>query len=113
MDGIHIFNQTQIFALPSWYFIAVFGLGLMFAIIGGTMQDRCKRKLDKVIGLIIFTISMVAMYIFGLGHEMFRLPTGKYEYTVSIDDNKVKVFEFNEKYEIVSQEGELWIIKDR
>jgi hypothetical protein len=113
MNGLHIYNQTEMFALPSWYFIAVFGLGLLFAIIGGTMQDKCERKLHRGVGFVIFLISMIAMYVFGLGWQMFQLPTGKYEYTVSIDDSKVKMFEFNDKYEIVRQEGELWVIRDK
>jgi hypothetical protein len=57
-----------------------------------------------IIGGIAITLSLVL-----LPHPK---PTGKYEYTVTIG-KEVNLLEFNKKYEIVKQDGELWIIKDK
>ena len=110
---MHIFNQVQIYALPSWYCWVLFGIGSPVFIIGAMLMDKCKRPLIKFIGGTVFVITFASMMIFGAGWQMFEQPTGRYEYTVSIEDPKVNVLEFNSKYEIVRQEGELWIIRDK
>ena len=113
MEGIHVFNKVEILALPSWYFWVVLGLGILFMIIGSIMEDKGKHVVFRLIGGIIFLISFTAMMTFGCGWQYFQQPTGKYEYTVLIDDSKTNVLDFTNKYEIVRQEGELWIIKDK
>jgi hypothetical protein len=113
IEGIHVFNQIEILALPSWYFWVVFGVGAPIFTIGLTVFDKSKHNLLKVIGFIVGILAGTSIYVFGSGWQMFKQPTGKYEYTVSIDDTKIHMLEFNEKYEIVNKNGELWIIKDK
>lgn len=113
MEGLHIFNQTEIIALPSWYMGTVIGLGILFGFTSGMILEHCKQKIIKRLAGIVFAITMLCLCIFGIGWSAFQQPTGKYEYTVSIDDSKIKMLEFNKKYEIVRQDGELWIIKDK
>jgi hypothetical protein len=44
--------------------------------------------------------------------EPIRFNTGKYEYKVTIS-NEVSLIEFNEKYEILVKDGDLYTIKDK
>lgn len=113
IEGMHIFNQVEVLSLPWWYFWVVFGVGSPIAIIGGTLMDKCKHTLFKFIGGAIFVIAGTSIMVFGSAWQAFQQPTGRYEYTVSIEDPNVNVLEFNSKYEIVRQEGELWIIRDK
>jgi hypothetical protein len=113
MEGLHIFSQTEIYAVPYWYIGLFVGLGLIFGIPSGIILEKCKRKVLRFIAGTIFTIDMICITIFGIGYSYFEQPTGKYKYTVSIDDQKVKLIEFYNKYDIVSQDGELWTIKDK
>lgn len=99
--------------MPSWYFWVVFGVGVPIFAIGLTAMDKCKHNLLKAISFIIGILAGTSMYIFGAGWQMFEQPTGKYEYTVSIDDTKIHMLEFNDKYEIVNKNGELWVIRDK
>jgi hypothetical protein len=91
----------------------VIGLGMLLGFPSGLIFENCKQTIIKVISGIVCLVTIVCLCIFGLGWVAFQQPTSKYEYTVSIDESKVKLLDFNEKYEIVRQEGELWIIRDK
>lgn len=108
-----MFNKIEILALPWWYFWVVFVAGTPIALTGGMLVEKGKCKLFKFIGWFIFIITLTSMMILGTAWPAFKQPTGRYEYTVSIEDPNVNVLDFNSKYEIVRQEGELWIIRDK
>jgi hypothetical protein len=113
MEGIHIFNQVDITELQwSWY-LPMLLVELFIFIFALSILDKCERFLIKAVCFIICIISGTAFMISGCAHQVFEQPTGKHEYTVTLDDDKIKLLEFNEKYEIVRQEGDLWIIRDK
>lgn len=113
IEGMHVFNQVEILSLPWWYFWVVLGIGFPVMGIALTAMDKCKNSSVKLICGAIGIFIGVLVTIFGVGWQMFEQPTGRYEYTVSIQDPNVNVLDFNSKYEIVRKEGELWIIRDK
>jgi hypothetical protein len=113
VEGLHIFSQTEIVSLPSWYFWVVFGVGILFMVIGGLMADKSRNNIVIWIGIIMLSLAQTGILFFGAGWQLWQQPTGKYTYTVSIDNTKVNLLEFNSKYEILKQDGELWTIKDK
>jgi hypothetical protein len=113
VEGLHIFSQAEIYALPTGYIGAVIGIGILLGLPSSILAENCKNNLVRIVSMIILALTMTGVMIFGCGWQMFQQPTGKYEYTASIDENKVKLIEFNKKYEIERQEGSLWIIKDK
>lgn len=113
MEGLYIFNQTEILSLPIWYLPTLVIGGLIVGIISSLLIEKSRRLLFRTIGWVMFVVDLFCLSIFGLGWYGYQHPTGKYEYTVSIDDDAIRLLEFNEKYEIVRQHGELWIIRDK
>lgn len=65
-------------------------------------------KTFAVIGMIILILSVILM----VGCVTIENPTGEYTYQVTFDDN-VSINEIYEKYEIISQEGKIWEIKEK
>lgn len=67
------------------------------------------------------TISVICMAVFGIAmitcviiDESLskQVPTGKYEYQVTISDD-VSMTEFNERYEVIKVEGKIWTIVEK
>lgn len=62
-----------------------------------------KYKLAEIIGI----LTIVFEIIFGF---FVLVPTGEYKYTVKVG-KEVSAIEMQEKYDIVSQDGDVWVIK--
>lgn len=108
MEGIHVFNQVEIteprVALP----LMLVAVGTVILIVGLVLFIEFKKDLIGILLVCVGTITILsALPVKELGRH-----TGEYEYTVTID-NGVNLLEFNEKYEILRQEGELYIIKEK
>lgn len=129
MEGITIINQTEIMSAPEWMGkTAVYSLSFTFiiTIIGSVFAGLYKfYYYSKVIkNLSIFTntlaivgavLSIIFAILFIL-KPMQTVPTGKYKYEVTVDDNitykNYKVF--RDKYEIIEEKdnGNL-IVKEK
>lgn len=115
MDGIEILNQTEILARPN-YFGALMLIILIVMIAGliclYKITPKIKNNILQCIAIIIFiTITVASVVGVGIVSDL-KTPTGEYEYQVTIDDS-VSFTEFNEKYEIISQEGKIFTVKER
>lgn len=95
------------------------------------MADKVTLVVIIVVFIIFFIISLILILYSGIDLEflaplisllitalilkpysdMTTYETGRYEYKVTIDDS-VSMVEFLEKYEIVSQEGKIYTIRD-
>ena len=62
------------------------------------------------IGLLFIAIAIMAIPIVRYFAE--RIPTGKYEYKVLINED-YSFFDFYEKYEVVGRDGKIWILHDK
>lgn len=62
------------------------------------------------IGLLFIAIAIIAIPIIGYFAE--KIPTGKYEYKVLINEDYLFV-DFYDKYEVVGRDGKIWILHDK
>ena len=105
LQGVEILSQEVVNTVRCNYSILIIGiivsmsLGVFFSCLAKSYCGQAILFLGIFISL-IFTLT-------------FFIPTGEYtQYKVTISD-KVNFVEFNEKYEIISQDGEIYTIKER
>ena len=120
MTGVEILAAEEIAITFStcwpafWIVFVITGLiftGIAFA---GFMKGYCNEGLSVIItASIVFGLFSGGMFGVLIGRVIFAQPTG-YEthYKVTIDDS-VSMNEFNEKYEIIDQEGKIYTVKER
>lgn len=108
MTGVEILSQTPIMAdkvtliVILVVFIIFYIISLILILYSGATD---LTFLAPLISLLI-TALILKPY-----SDMTTYETGRYEYKVTIDDS-VSMVEFLEKYEIVSQEGKIYTIRD-
>lgn len=115
MDGIEILNQTEIMkSVWSWdvfwtTFFLFLGLSLIISFIIGL--DRFEVLNSLIMGAIIGIISGGVM---GgtFASIIYQVPSGTYEYQVTISED-VNFVEFNEKYEIIKQDGKIYTVVEK
>lgn len=111
MEGVTILNQLEIMKEPGWWLWAVLGCGIALVIGMFTLLTNDYRS--DIVGLLASVAAILGLFgmlvlIWGDWTE----PTGKYEYEAIIDDTVVFT-ELYEKYEVVEQRGEIWVLKDK
>lgn len=106
MEGITILNQTDVVDLESWYF------GLMLLVIGVFFISSVKvLAFMSRRSLIICIISFIIIIILAKISPRFeKCDYTKYEVTI---DKNVSMIEFYNKYEVLEQHGEIWVIKEK
>ena len=116
MTGVEILNVEEVaVAWAGWNwnaFLLVVGLAffisIVFGVIGGVTEDW---HIGIIVFLLIFLIGG------GLFGTIIGVSTGeptKYEtqYKVIIDDT-VSLVDFTDKYEILDQEGKIFVVKEK
>ena len=113
MPGVEILNTTIHYkeVLPTWVLIVIIAIIVIPAVASliGEIQDKA---LLSTIGRISLILGFVLALIIG---STIRQTTNEIEYIeheVLVDDS-VSLTEFNEKYEIVSQKGKIYIIREK
>ena len=122
MTGIEILAAEEVacaFVFNWPIFWIVFGITV---IIGGIvmfvslMKDFCgsRGELIGIIAVTMFLSIIPGVLMGGLFADGILPKATEYEtqYKVTIDDS-VSVNEFNEKYEIIDQEGKIYIVRER
>ena len=93
-------------------------LGLKICLIGGIISLIIGVLLEifyfqDCTGIGLFLIGAVlCLFVGAFIDANYEIPTGKYEYKVIIDDN-VSMAEFYEHYEVVDQEGKIFIVREK
>lgn len=113
MPGVEILNTTIHYkeVLPTWVIIviiAIIVIPAMAMLIGSSVHS----DLLFTIGGISFILGFVLALIIG---STIRRTTNEIEYIeheVLVDDS-VSFTEFNEKYEIVSQKGKIYVVREK
>lgn len=127
MEGITIMNQTEIMTVPEWiYSVGLLSMGfaaiaLMIGLIFSSIYAVTKKSIMNIlaiIALILTVICMITSIVFvGLyiSKSMKTIPTGKYKYEVTVDDNITykNYKEFCEKYEIIEEKEDSLIVKEK
>lgn len=110
IEGITILNQVEIMKSPWWCIpaglSAFFVIGLGLATLLGFLTDWSDASF--YIGAVVGVICMIVI----LAKTGETIPTGRYEYHVTIDDT-VDFKELYGRYDIVDQQGEIYIIEDK
>ena len=112
LEGINVLNKVDILTDPSWLVPTMIGLvvvGIIIGIILGIV-GKCS-PLEYLMASLLF--AMFAMFI-GLILAVvvavdFQVPTGRYTYQVTIEDS-VNFKEFNDTYNVLKHEGEIYTI---
>lgn len=109
MNGVEILSKTQIleYQYPvsnALIFTLVF-LGFCFICIGFSIVIEGKHSYT---GMATFFFGLFLFSFMVSGKEK---PTGEYEYKVTISDD-VNFNDFYDKYEIVSQDGKIYVVKE-
>ena len=116
MSGVEILATEEVaIAWASWNwkgFLLTVGLCFLVAIVAGVLAGVSD---DWELGVIIFLVVFIASgALFG---TLVGFTTGepigyKTQYKVVIDDS-VSMNEFTEKYEIIDQDGKIYIIQEK
>lgn len=111
MDGITVLSQNEIMITPTWtWAITMIGF-IIFAISLIIALNVNQKIIETIFG--ISSICCFILFIVGICCMCFvETKTGEYTYKVIISD-EVNFVEFNNKYEIIDQDGLIYTIKKR
>ena len=104
IEGITILNQTEIVDMPTPVFI----IGLIMIVISIAViliGILFENGICAAIGIIAIMAS-IAIPLF------IQQPTGRYEYECIIDES-VDFVDIYEKYKVIEQRGDIWVLKDK
>lgn len=111
MDGITVLSQSEIMNIPTWILVVII-IGITICVISLMVFISFTQEIIQIIfeissicGIILCTFGLLSMFFIESG-------TGKYTYKVTISD-EVNFVEFNNKYEIIDQDGLIYIIKEK
>ena len=117
MSGVEILATEEIAAAWGSFnwnnFWMVFAVGICLALFCGVMFGLNENNF--VVACIMFTvIAIIVCGVFGpiIGKATAEPTEYKTQYKVTIDET-VSLIEFNEKYEIIDQDGKIYIVEER
>lgn len=115
MDGVTILATNSVYMEPSFW--ARFGLviGTAGTIVFAVTAFRDRSWFDTVEVIVYSGLAIVSLLLgvfCGRAIEKQTSVFSHYEYKVLIDDS-VSLNEFNEKYEILDQEGQIYTVIER
>lgn len=105
MTGVNIHAITEV-PICEHSLGVLFPVGLIIVFIGLMSLPLGYYKISLCVAVCGFVLGLLGIYF-------CSTPTGYYNtYKVTIEEN-VSLVEFNEKYEILDQEGDIYTIKER
>lgn len=109
MEGVEILNKIEIVE----HYDALIVLGIiciLLCIVFMILTSEC-YNFELLFGILalVSIVSAVILFIVGSFKE---IPTGKYKYEVTISD-EVNFNEFSDKYKVLEQRGEIYVVKER
>ena len=111
MNGINILNKTEImeYTYEQHIFFAVLIIVWCISAILVIIGFICDSKWPVIIGGILFLITNIVIGAVDLEKSK---NTGRYKYEATIDEN-VPFMEVYEKYDVVKQKGDIWVLRDK
>ena len=113
LEGITILNQEMIMVPPEWY--GVLAGRCIIGLICGLLIVLISLAIDHVGGLLAIGATMIIGFgVCGLIGSLIpsNVESGRYRYEVTIDES-VSFSDIYEKYEIVEQRGEIWVLEEK
>lgn len=113
MPGVEILNTTIHYkeALPTGAIIAIIAL-IVVPLIATIIGKALDAETVYFLGIVFLLVGIVFA---ALTYSTVRKPTDEIDYIeheVLIDDS-VSLTEFNDKYEIVSQKGKIYVVREK
>lgn len=102
-----ILNQTPVMEV-SYIVWILWAVLMFFSIIFNSIGWKMK-KANWHRGALLASILALIILVFG---TLNKVPTGKYRYQCTFNDN-VSINEIYDSYNVVSHEGELWVVEDK
>jgi vacuolar-type H+-ATPase subunit I/STV1 len=105
MDHVNIISQETITMIAPWAsnIIGIFGFTVIFFLMGMLIYSHVKEKRkisnETIFKIVLYTgaISLCLMLIMGaIFGIFFRVPSGRYRYEATIDEENITVAEYNE-----------------
>lgn len=111
MTGINILNKTAImeYTCAQHIFFAVLIIVWCISAILVIIGLICDSTWSTIIGGILFLITCIVIGTVDLEKSK---NTGRYKYEATIDED-VPFTEVYEKYDVVKQKGDIWVLKDK
>ena len=111
MEGITVLSENEIMNMPTWT-LAITIIGFIIFVISVIICMSFNQEIIQIISG-ISSICCFILFIIGMFCTIFVTKgTGKYTYKVTISD-EVNFVEFNNKYEIIDQDGLIYTIKEK
>lgn len=111
IDGITVLSQNEIMDITTWTLVITI-IGIIISAISFLIFIFFNQKIIQnifgtscICGIILYIVGLFCMSFVESG-------TGKYTYKVTISD-EVNFVEFNDKYEIIDQDGLIYTIKEK
>lgn len=104
MDHVNIISKEAITMIAPWAanIIGIFGFSMIIFLIGCLIYSFHRNKKvsnEKLFKIILYTGSIGLCVLFSLGcifGIFFRVPSGRYRYEATIDEEQMTVAEYNE-----------------
>ena len=107
---MEILSQTQIFDIatspPGWLIFLVMAIPFLGFSIVALFQN------DSGYAFIGFVVGLFCLIMLGLFYVPKKIPTDRYEYKVILDETYPAI-DLYEEYEVIGQDGKIWIIQDK
>ena len=113
MDGVTILNTIELtgVSMETWVVLLVSGF-ILCALMLFPAPTVSSNTENLIILLVVVDVIILFSSMFVAVYQSENRKTGKLQYEVTIDDT-VSMTEFNKKYEIVEQRGDIFVVKER
>lgn len=116
MNGVEILNQTNIYETEGhlWIFFLLVGIGFAVGLIM-SIVEWCDWGFEWIYLPFILMTTMIGVLLGTLSYMLTLHETDKLdyvEYKVTVSD-EVNLNEFMDKYEILEQEGKIYVVKEK
>lgn len=96
----------------SWVPVAVAIGCWMSLFISIPLSHRIKNTFVSCIFFIYSLFAVAVGIVFLLAYDEFRIPSGEYQYEIIVDDT-VSFTDMTEKYNIIEQRGEIFVVEEK
>ena len=100
MDHVNIISKEAITMMAPWAsnIIGILGFSMIFFLIGCIIYNNHSSKEPNCKIQIWISVVVLSIIVIGglIGSIFFRVPTGRYKYEATIDEENMTVAEYNE-----------------
>lgn len=110
INGIEILSQ-EIIMESTGIGLKIFLIGSLCCVVLGVLLEVLCFRNGGGGAIAVFSVPLCLIVGIITGN-VYQIPTDRYEYKVIIDDN-VSMVEFYKQYEVIDQDGKIFIIREK